>query len=82
MGGTTTRYHAVMQFFNGTSIEKTWADTVQNTLGSTLIIDGGSRGATLKLIGLPTGAAGLGLGEVYVDSGGVKSKNLLIYLIV
>jgi hypothetical protein len=69
LGGTTTRYILDILIFNGTTIRRTWASTVQNTLESALSIDGGRRGAILRL-NLPEGNSGLQQGDVYRDSAG------------
>jgi hypothetical protein len=72
LGGTTTRYKLQISLFNGSVVEKTWASTVQNTLGSSLVIDGGKKGPTYKLT-LPEGnsaGSGFNQGDVYRDSAG------------
>jgi len=69
LGGTTTRYHLDMLTAGGTTIRRSWASTVQDTLGSTLTIDGGRRGPTFQLL-LPTGDNGLMPKELYKDSAG------------
>ena len=71
LGGLTTRYILRIQLIDQPEVVRYWASTVQNTLGASLIIDGGRRGPTLRLTGVPLGDNGLSSGEIYRDSGGV-----------
>ena len=71
LGSVATRYILDILIFNGTTIRRTWADASgqRNTLGSSLIIDGGKRGPIFRL-NLPEGGKGLQVGDVYRDSAG------------